>query len=114
MEITPKILCLVALSCFALVAGCNKVHAGRKTVSASADATGSHVGSADLEGPATVTCVSATDDTGTVKPPTCVVVAPGTNGVVKIGDKVAVTGAGKLVLTCAGKGTLACTARVEE
>src|SRR6202035_4019792 len=99
----------------AALSACNhKVRAESRKISASSDAAGSHPGSADVSGPVAVTCVSATDDTGTVTPPACIIDAPGTGGVVKIGDKVAVTGAGRVVLTCQGRGRLACTARIEE
>ena len=112
---TSKLISIVVLSSLVVLSGCNhKTRAASRTISASTDASGSHPGSADIPGPVMVTCVSATDDTGTVTPPACVINAPGTSGVVKIGDKVAATAAGNIVLTCQGKGTLACTAQIEE
>ena len=112
---TSKLISIVVLSSFVVLSGCNhKTRAASRTISASTDASGSHPGSADIPGPVMVTCVSATDDTGTATPPACVISAPGTSGVVKIGDKVAATAAGNVVLTCQGKGTLACTAQIEE
>jgi len=112
---TSKLISIVVLSSLVVLSGCNhKTRAASRTISASTDASGSHPGSADIPGPVMVTCVSATDDTGTVTPPACVISAPGTSGVVKIGDKVAATAAGNVVLTCQGKGTLACTAQIEE
>ena len=112
---TSKLISIVVLSSLLALSGCNhKTRAASRTISASTDATGSHAGSTEITGPVSITCVSATDDTGTVTPPACVINAPGTSGVVKIGDKVAVTSAGNIVLTCQGKGTLACTAQIEE
>jgi hypothetical protein len=112
---TSKLITIVAISCLAILSGCSrKVRAESRTISASSDASGSHPGDAELSGPATITCVSATDETGTATPPACVIDAPGTHGVVKIGDKVAIAGAGKILLSCQGKGNLACTARIEE
>ena len=112
---TSKFISIVGICSLAVLSGCNhKARAALRTISASSDAAGSHPSSADIPGPVTVTCVSATDDTGTVTPPACVINAPGTSGVVKIGDKVAATAAGNVVLTCQGKGTLTCTARIEE
>ena len=112
---TLKVISTIALGSLAVLSACNhKVRAESRTISASSNASGSHTGSADIAGPVMVTCVSATDDTGTVTPPACVIDAPGTSGVVKIGDKVAATAAGNVVLTCQGKGTLTCTARIEE
>lgn len=112
---TLKVISIIALGSLAVLSGCNhKVRAESRTISASSNASGSHNGSADVAGPVMVTCVSATDDTGTATPPACVIDAPGTHGVVKIGDKVAVAGAGKVLLSCQGKGTLDCTAQIEE
>jgi len=112
---TSKFISIVVLSSLAILYGCNhQARASSRTISASSDASGSHTGSAKITGPVIVTCVSATDDTGTATPPACVVDAPGAGGVVKIGDKVTATGAGNVVLTCQGKGTLACTAKIEE
>jgi len=112
---TSKFISIVVLSFLAILYGCNhQARASSRTISASSDASGSHAGSAKITGPVIVTCVSATDDTGTATPPACVVDAPGAGGVVKIGDKVTATGAGNVVLTCQGKGTLACTAKIEE
>lgn len=115
MGVMSKSIFIVAISSLAVLSACNrKVRAESRVISASSDSSGSHPGSADVSGPATVTCVSATDDTGTVTPPACIIAAPGTSGIVKIGDKVTVAGAGSVALTCQGKGTLACTARIEE
>jgi hypothetical protein len=112
---TSKLITIAAISCLAILSGCSrKVRAESRTISASSDASGSHPGDAELSGPATITCVSATDETGAATPPACVIDAPGTHGVVKIGDKVAIAGAGKILLSCQGKGNLACTARIEE
>ena len=112
---TSKVISIVAISCLVVLSACDhKVREASRTISASADSTGSHPGDADVPGPVAVTCVSATDDTGIATPPACIIDAPGTNGVVKIGDKVTVTGSGKVLLSCQGKGTLACTARIEE
>jgi hypothetical protein len=112
---TSKFISIVVLSSLAILYGCNhQARASSRTISASSDASGSHAGSAKITGPVIVTCVSATDDTGTATPPACVVDAPGAGGAVKIGDKVTATGAGNVVLTCQGKGTLACTAKIEE
>jgi len=112
---TSKFISIVVLSSLAILYGCNhQARASSRTISASSDASGSHAGSTKITGPVIVTCISATDDTGTATPPACVVDAPGAGGVVKIGDKVTATGAGNVVLTCQGKGTLACTAKIEE
>ena len=113
MSMTKRVMFIAAVGSLAILSGCNHRVRTSKTISASSDATGSHPASADVEGPVTVTCVSATDDSGSVTPPACVVAAPGTSAVVKIGDKVAVSAAGKVTLACQGKGKLACTAQIE-
>jgi hypothetical protein len=113
MSSTSKVIFVLLLSSLSVLSGCSHKPQS-KTISATSDASGNHAGTADISGPATVTCVSATDDTGTVTPPTCVIAAPGTNGVVKIGEKIVVASAGTVALNCQGKGTLTCTARIEE
>jgi hypothetical protein len=113
MGIISKAISIAAVCSLAVLLGCSH-RTAPKTISASSDPTGNHPASADISGPVAVTCVSATDDSGTVTSPACVISAPGTNGVVKIGDKVAVATAGNVLLTCQGKGALACTARIEE
>ena len=111
---TTKIIFIVALISLVTLSACSrKVRAESRTISASSNASGSHIGPADVGGPVTVTCVSATDDSGSAIPPACVIDAPGTKGVVKIGDKVAVAGAGRVVLSCKGNGNLDCIARIE-
>jgi len=110
-----KFISIVALSSIAVLSGCNhQARASSRTISAKSDASGNHPASTKINGPVMVTCVSATDDTGTATPPACVIDAPGASGVVKIGDKVALSAAGNVVLTCQGKGTLTCTAKIEE
>src|ERR1700680_2659358 len=67
---TQKITLIIALGSLAVLSACNrKVRTESRTISASSDASGSHVGIADVPGPVTVTCVSATDDTGSATPP---------------------------------------------
>ena len=109
-----KIIFVVGLSFLAVSTGCSrKVRAETRTISANSDASGNHPGTAQVDGPVMVTCVSATADGGGL-PPACIIDGPGGSGVVKIGDKVAVAAAGKVTLTCQGQGTLTCTARIED
>jgi hypothetical protein len=111
---TAKVVFVAALSFWVVATGCSrKVRAETRTISASSDASGNHPGSAQVDGPVMVTCVSATGDGGGL-PPACIIDGPGGSGVVKIGDQVTVGAAGKVVLTCQGQGTLSCTARIEE
>jgi hypothetical protein len=114
MGVTSKITSSVAVSAMLLFACQHKTHADTKTLSASSDSKGDHPSKAAVNGPVEVTCVTATDDSGTATPPACVIAGPGTDGAVEIGHKVAITGAGNVVLTCRGKGALTCTARIEE
>ena len=114
MSTLTKALSVVAITCMTFVAACGHKAKQSKTVSASADSKGSHPANATVDGPVEVTCVTATDDSGNVAPPACVIDAPGTSGVVDIGHKVTVAGAGNVVLTCKGSGTLNCTARIED
>ena len=113
MSTVSKVFLVATVSCLVL-AGCSKVRGGSRTISASSDATGTHPGNAAVSGPVHVTCVTAVGDNGSTVPPTCVVTAPGTDGVVEIGKTVATNGAGTVVLTCKGGGTLNCTARIED
>ena len=113
MWTVSKAVLVAAVSCLVL-SGCSKVRGGLKTITAKVDSTGMHPGNAAVNGPVHVTCVSAVSDNGSVVPPTCVVTAPGTDGVVEVGKTIATNGAGTVVLTCKGEGNLNCVARIEE
>lgn len=116
MNIMSKAICAVAIISLVIFSACNhKVSAAPKTIAASSDAGGSHPGNTTVDGPAEVTCVTATDESqGAPPPPTCVVTGPGTNALVDIGNRVAISAAGNVVLTCKGKGALACTAEIDQ
>jgi hypothetical protein len=115
MNIVRKLFSILAISALMLLVGCNhKTEASSKNMKATTDSGGSHAATAAVTGPVEVTCVSATDDSGSATPPACVVSGPGTDAVVDIGHKVAIAGAGNVQLTCQGKGTLTCDARIDE
>ena len=89
---TSKIILVVAVSFLLVSTGCSrKVRAEGRTVSASSDSSdssdssGNHPGTAEVNGPVMVTCVSATGDSGDLPP--CIIDGPGGSGVVKVGDK---------------------------
>jgi hypothetical protein len=113
MNAVSKAYLVAAVSCMVLV-GCSKVRGAPRTISAKSDETGMHPGGAAVTGPVHVTCVTAVSDTGSEVPPTCVVTAPGTDGVVGIGKTVATNSAGTVTLTCKGEGALKCTARIDQ
>jgi hypothetical protein len=113
MNAVSKAYLVAAVSCMVLV-GCSKVRGAPRTISAKSDETGMQAGDAAVTGSVRITCVTAVSESGSEVPPTCVVTAPGTDGVVEIGKTVATDGAGTVTLTCKGKGDLKCIARIDQ
>ena len=86
-----------------------KVHA----LQATTDKTGEHPATAEIAGPATITCINAASETpNSQPPPSCNITAPGFKGIVKKGRTANATGAGTVTLTCSGQGYLRCDARI--
>ena len=86
-----------------------EVHA----LQATTDKTGEHPATAEITGPATITCLNAASETlNSQPPPSCNIAAPGFKGIVKKGVTVNATGAGTVTLTCSGQGYLRCDARI--
>jgi hypothetical protein len=69
-----------------------------------------------VAGPATVTCLNATQSIQQQgKPPaSCYISGPGVAQEVLKDGNVATNGPGKVTLTCHGSGSLACSARIED
>jgi hypothetical protein len=86
-----------------------------QSLQATSDNAGQHPASANIAGPATITCLNAVSEVPNGKPtPSCRVTAPGFNGSLNIGQKISMTEAGTVTLTCNGQGPiLRCTARVD-
>ena len=82
-------------------------------IKATFDSTGQHPGTAAIQGPAKVTCLSATGAGGT-----CYIEAPGYSGQVSPNppnNPIGTSGAGTVTLNCNGTGNnLACSAKVEQ
>ena len=88
-----------------------KVH----SLQATSDNRGAHPATAEITGPATLTCLNAVSEVANSKPvPSCHVVAPGFTGNLDIGKIVSLTGTGNVTLTCNGEGPmLRCAARLD-
>lgn len=84
-----------------------------RALQATTDKTGEHPATAEIDGPATITCINAASETPNSQPvPSCNITAPGFKGIVKKGGTVNATGAGTVTLTCSGQGYLRCDARI--
>jgi hypothetical protein len=85
-----------------------------RALQATTDKTGEHPATAEIAGPATITCINAASETPNSQPvPSCNITAPGFKGIVKKGGTVKATGAGTVTLTCSGQGYMRCDARID-
>jgi len=75
-----------------------------------------HPGTTAVKGPATVTCVSASQSGAKPgdPPATCYVTGPGLAQQLARGANAGTSGAGTVTLTCNGIGNLSCAARVAD
>jgi hypothetical protein len=90
---------------------------GEQTISASVVQDNVQTGTAAVKGPATVTCIGATNGGGgpNSRPATCYITGPGYHGDVSLGQSIGTSGAGTVTLGCDGSPEpLHCTARVKE
>lgn len=118
---TGKRILLLAVLSVALLAIAYRGNAQRQrlgkvhSLQATSDNRGVHPATAEITGPATLTCLNAVSEVPNSKPaPSCHVVAPGFTGNLDIGKTVSLTGAGNATLTCIGQGPmLRCAARVD-
>jgi hypothetical protein len=111
------LLCLITAAAFTLAHQANAQRTrGPKVTSlqATSDKAGQHPATADITGPAPITCLNAVSETQNGQPsPSCHITAPGFQGKLKIGEKANATGPGKVTLTCNGPGMmLRCSARI--
>jgi hypothetical protein len=85
-------------------------------IKATFDNTGQHPGTAAINGPARIVCLSATSDIPNSQPkPTCLVQAPGYYGNLNPPNgQAGATGAGTVILNCNGTGNyLTCSASIQ-
>ena len=84
-----------------------------QTIIATADVNGKpHPGTAQIDGPSYIRCISATGQAGDGDPPSCGISAPGFAGKVEIGKMVSVEKAGYVTLSCNGNPPLRCSAQI--
>lgn len=87
-----------------------KAAASVQIIKATLDNSGQHPGTAAVQGPATVTCLSASGSGGT-----CFIVGPGYSGQVAPNKQIGTSGAGTVTLNCNGTGNyLTCSAKVAQ
>jgi hypothetical protein len=104
---------ILALAC---ATGAQRARPGKvHSLQATSDKAGQHPDSANIPGPASITCMNATSEIPNGKPtPSCRIAAPGFSGSLNVGQKTSMTEAGTVTLTCNGPGVmLRCTARVD-
>jgi hypothetical protein len=110
------LLSLVAFAVFTVTHQGNAQRTPRAKVQslhATSDKTGQHAATAEIAGPARITCINAASETpNTQPPPSCYITAPGFKGNLKKGETANATGAGTVTLTCNGQGNLRCNARI--
>lgn len=110
------LLSLVAFAVFTVTYQGNAQRASRakvQSLQATSDKTGQHAATAEIAGPATITCINAASETpNTQPPPSCYITAPGFKGDLKIGETANASAAGTVTLTCHGQGNLRCNARI--
>lgn len=85
-----------------------KVHA----LQATTDKGGVHPATADIPGPATVTCINGVSETPNVIV-NCSIAGPGFTGILQKGKTANLTAAGTVTLKCNGQGFMRCDARVD-
>ena len=83
------------------------------TIIATVDSSGTHEATALIPPPSSVTCISATGDSGpTAIKPSCFIQAPGYRGAVQVKQSIGTSVGGTVTLGCNGSGNLRCTARI--
>jgi hypothetical protein len=89
-----------------------------RTISATVDLNGNqHPGTVAVRGPASITCLSATQSAlqhPGDQPPACFVTGPGLANRLEKGQNAGSTGAGTISLICNGQGRLTCSAKVDD
>jgi hypothetical protein len=113
-----SLVALLAFAAFAIAytANAQRARLGKVTsLQATSDKSGPHPATAEITGPATLTCLNAVSELPNSNPtPSCHVVAPGFNANLDKGQTAKLTGAGNVTLTCNGQGPmLRCAARVD-
>ena len=100
-------ICLFLLTAFALFNLTHEVHAQRSrpakvtSLQATVDKTGQDPATAEIAGPAPITCLNAVSETPNSRPaPSCHVTARGFNGTLNKGETANATGAGSVTLNC--------------
>ena len=117
----PSVLLVVSLAVAVMILLAYPVVAQRarpgkvQSLQATSDKAGSHPASANIAGPAALTCLNAVSEVPNSTPaPSCRVAAPGYTGNLNIGQKISITKPGAVTLTCNGQGPmLRCSARVD-
>jgi hypothetical protein len=103
------IMCAIASSTATLVAASHQI-------SANSINGQPHPGTTAVKGPATVTCLSASQSGAKPgdPPASCYVTGPGLAQQLARGANAGTSGAGTVTLTCNGIGNLSCSARVDD
>jgi hypothetical protein len=107
-------LCLLAaLFTLASQSGAQRARLGKvHALQATTDRSGEHPASAEILGPATVTCINGASETPNTEV-SCSVTGPGFTGILTKGKSANLTGAGTVTLKCHGQGYMRCDARVD-
>ncbi len=115
MRLLTSILLPCLLASMAVASRSNAQRAPRGKVhslQATTDKSGEHPASAEISGPATLTCINGASETPNAEI-SCSVTGPGFTGILTKGKSANLNGAGTVTLKCHGQGYMRCDARVD-